>query len=179
MLRSTLLSVLLHLGCAAALYGAYRALPTRSVVLYVEPVWEGAGSPLSAAAESPAGPDINPTLNEAALRPGSQKAAAAAGGNGSRTVSVDTFLARGENQAPQYPEEALTRGWEGEVEVAIRFVEGVPEVSVARSSGYSVLDEEAVRTARSWRLPDGMEGENTFSVPIEFTLRPPSEAGGE
>ncbi|MCB0418657.1 MAG: energy transducer TonB [Bdellovibrionaceae bacterium] len=178
MFRSLALSAVLHLGCAAVLVGVYSILPKKPVVFYVEPVWEGSG--FGSGQETA----VKSAVEKGPLVAGAERLApksAASAVSGRRAVRVEEFLVGKGNRAPEYPEEALTRGWEGEVEIGIHFVGGKPDVTVVRSSGYGVLDAEAVRTAQSWHLPAGLskEQEEYFSVPIEFTLKAPSEADGE
>jgi protein TonB len=70
-----------------------------------------------------------------------------------------------------YPLEAIAKGWQGEVEVEI-FLDArghVIAARLARSSGYPLLDEAALRAARSLRsLPaDGLE---QAILPVRFRL---------
>jgi len=75
----------------------------------------------------------------------------------------------------RYPVLALEHGWEGTVEVAVSMTswQQKPQPELVRSSGHSVLDEQAlsmieqasVRTV----LPDSLKGRDfRFVLPIEF-----------
>jgi len=77
----------------------------------------------------------------------------------------------------RYPRRAQTLGWQGTTEVLVRMSADakVKEVTVAKSSGYELLDEEAVEKVRRAKQlpppPDGFKGrEFTVMVPIVFRL---------
>jgi protein TonB len=110
-------------------------------------------------------------------------------GNGNATStasSVDTqrggggLSARpdyGVNPKPSYPMLARRRGEQGIVRlrVHVRADGSVAEVTVAQSSGFSQLDDAALKTVRdSWRfIParlDGVPVESWVEVPIHFVL---------
>ncbi len=80
------------------------------------------------------------------------------------------------NPAPSYPDEALRYGWEGEVwlRVDVNRHGSVDKVSIARSSGYPVLDRAAARTVRTWRFEPARVGhqpvEGSVRVPIRFRI---------
>lgn len=78
-----------------------------------------------------------------------------------------------ENPAPVYPGVARRRGWEGTVILQVRVEsDGHPAgVTVLESSGYSVLDEEAVRAIRTWRFEPARRGTNQVSSMIEIPVR--------
>jgi protein TonB len=61
---------------------------------------------------------------------------------------------------PEYPEDSVRRREEGVVRLMIRVYEsGLPaEVKVAKSSGYALLDDSALRAARNWRFRPGVSG---------------------
>ena len=76
-----------------------------------------------------------------------------------------------------YPASALAQAWEGRVEVELVFSVHVPVArsSIARSSGYPALDEQAVRmvqqAAQHTALPDGLRERNfRLILPIEFSF---------
>jgi protein TonB len=69
--------------------------------------------------------------------------------------------AAGTNVRPEYPSLALARRWQGRVvlDVSVRADGRVDAVSIARSSGYDVLDEAAVAAVRDWEfLPATVDG---------------------
>ncbi|ABC33450.1 Periplasmic protein TonB, links inner and outer membranes [Hahella chejuensis KCTC 2396] len=74
---------------------------------------------------------------------------------------------------PEYPGLATRRGWQGTVLVELLVdALGVPlKVSIKRSSGYSVLDKQALKTLSGWRLAAvSGGGEETIVVPVVFRL---------
>ena len=88
-----------------------------------------------------------------------------------------TSLAISARRFKHYPALAKERGWEGSVEVALDFrrLRRGQEVSVARSSGRQILDDQALemirQAARVTDLPAGLR-ERDFRVllPIAFNL---------
>lgn len=81
------------------------------------------------------------------------------------------------NRPPSYPEHARRQGWEGSVVVRASVgADGkVRSVSVARSSGYGVLDQAALRAVRGWKFRPqtvgGTPSSSTVEVPVNFSLR--------
>ncbi|MCX7094601.1 MAG: energy transducer TonB [Methylobacter sp.] len=82
-----------------------------------------------------------------------------------------------DNPAPVYPEVAMERGWEGKVLMKVHVqANGKPDnVSVVKSSGKEVLDDEAVRTVKQWSFVPAMRGttpvDGWVTVPISFNLQ--------
>ena len=80
------------------------------------------------------------------------------------------------NKPPFYPETARRSGWEGRVIVRVEVsAEGVPtSVTLAKSSGYGVLDQAALRSVKGWRFqPRSMGGiamAGAVDVPVSFSL---------
>jgi protein TonB len=77
----------------------------------------------------------------------------------------------------RYPRRAQMLGWQGTTEVLLRMsVDAkVKEVTIAKSSGHDLLDEEALEKVRRAKQlpppPDGFKGrEFTVLVPIVFRL---------
>lgn len=79
------------------------------------------------------------------------------------------------NPIPKYPERARRQGYEGRVVLAVQVsAEGEPlSVRIAKSSGYSILDEAARRTIRRWRFGPAAEsvGANVGMVRVPITFR--------
>jgi protein TonB len=81
------------------------------------------------------------------------------------------------NRPPNYPLLAQQRGWEGTVLLALQIDErgNVTEATVARSSGYDVLDAEAVAAVREWRgepaTRNGAAVATKETLPVRFRLR--------
>lgn len=80
------------------------------------------------------------------------------------------------NQSKKYPKVALLRGIEGRVLVSLLIGENgqIRDVRLQQSSGFSILDEEALRSIKALRqVPPlvGGEAELRVEVPIRFELR--------
>jgi protein TonB len=87
------------------------------------------------------------------------------------------MLSREIGKDQRYPKRAQMLGWQGTTEVLVRMTAGgaIKDVKVEKSSGYPVLDEEAVaKVKRAKSLPPPPEGfrgrEFTVLVPIVFRL---------
>lgn len=82
-----------------------------------------------------------------------------------------------DNPEPVYPDVAMERGWEGKVLMKVHVLaNGKPDnVSVLKSSGKEVLDNEAVRTVKQWSFVPAMRGKTPIdgwvTVPISFNLQ--------
>lgn len=80
------------------------------------------------------------------------------------------------NPAPEYPEIAQERGWEGKVLMKVHVKpDGKPDqVTVIKSSGQQVLDDAAVKTVYKWSFVPAKRGETPIAgnvtVPITFNL---------
>ncbi|MGJ0485675.1 MAG: energy transducer TonB [Methylomicrobium sp.] len=80
------------------------------------------------------------------------------------------------NPAPEYPEIAMERGWEGKVVMKIHVKpDGKPDqVNVIKSSGQKVLDDAAVKTVKQWSFVPAKRGDTPIAgwvtVPINFNL---------
>lgn len=77
---------------------------------------------------------------------------------------------------PTYPEEAREKGWEGVVRLeAVISKDGrVGKVTVMQSSGYQLLDDEAIRAVKKRRyqpaVQNGKPIESIRQIPIRFKL---------
>lgn len=98
---------------------------------------------------------------------------------GSAALHAQSFVPpslAGHVQAAQYPEEAKRNGIEGTVLVNVRVLEtgAAGEVAIARSSGSSLLDAEAVRFGRSAKFVparrDGVPVATWVRIPVKFVL---------
>jgi protein TonB len=84
-----------------------------------------------------------------------------------------------ENPAPEYPRRARQLGFEGTVvlNVMINPKGGVEDVKIAVSSGYSLLDQSALRSVKAWRFKPARRGDQPVAawvqVPVRYTLEPP------
>ena len=92
------------------------------------------------------------------------------------TATPPAPLAAHANPKPTYPELARKRGQEGLVRLLAHIDEQgkLTELAVAESSGFSLLDEAALKTVRRWRftlaLRAGTPVKGTVIIPIEFVL---------
>lgn len=81
------------------------------------------------------------------------------------------------NPAPEYPEQALRRGWEGTVLLRVHVLaSGRPgNIEIERSSGREMLDRAAVRTVQKWTFVPAKRGnepqDGWVTVPIDFKLQ--------
>ena len=108
------------------------------------------------------------------------KATGAPASSGFDRAALEGFaleLSRAIGRNQNYPRRALQMGWQGKVELEVRLSpEGkVREVHVAKSSGYPMLDEEAVamvkRTGQLPAVPADFRGrEFTVLVPVVFKI---------
>jgi protein TonB len=94
-------------------------------------------------------------------------------GQGAQTEVKPAYLS---NPAPRYPLDARRNGWEGVV-VLKAFVDksGRPtKVELEKSSGYSSLDESALKTVKTWRFRAARIGkmvvESSVRLPVRFEL---------
>jgi protein TonB len=80
------------------------------------------------------------------------------------------------NPAPSYPSAAQKRGLQGRVILKIHVLaSGQPDnVSVAKSSGYDILDDAAVKAVAAWVFDPAKRGQTPIdgwvNVPINFKL---------
>ncbi len=70
------------------------------------------------------------------------------------TLSLSEVVAWG-NSPPHYPPLALSQRITGTVTLSLLLTEAgaVADVQVIQSSGYNILDEEAIETAKGWTFP--------------------------
>lgn len=80
------------------------------------------------------------------------------------------------NPPPNYPPAAARASWQGTVKLHVHVLaSGKPDiVDVQQTSGRKVLDDEAVRTVKTWTFTPAKRGEAEIdgwaNVPIEFKL---------
>lgn len=86
-------------------------------------------------------------------------------------------LAREARRFKRYPTLARERGWEGapEVVVSISRLQALPNVALNRSSGYPLLDEQAMemisQAVRLVALPEALQGRDIrVPVAVRFAL---------
>jgi protein TonB len=80
------------------------------------------------------------------------------------------------NPAPSYPSAAQKRGLQGRVILKIHVLaSGQPDnISVAKSSGYDILDEAAIKAVNAWVFDPAKRGQKPIdgwvNVPINFKI---------
>ncbi|MFL1527169.1 energy transducer TonB [Pseudomonas sp. O230] len=80
------------------------------------------------------------------------------------------------NPAPDYPSQAVRRGWEGTVLLRVHVLaNGKPgEIQIQKGSGRDSLDEAAINAVKRWSFVPAKQGEvaqdGWVSVPIDFKL---------
>ena len=81
------------------------------------------------------------------------------------------------NPAPEYPQLAQRRGWEGTVLLRVEVLpSGAPgQIQIQKSSGRDALDAAALAAVKRWRFVPAKQGDvaqtGWVSVPIDFKLR--------
>ncbi|PYC46117.1 energy transducer TonB [Pseudomonas soli] len=81
------------------------------------------------------------------------------------------------NPAPEYPQMAQRRGWEGTVLLRVEVLpSGKPgQIQIQKSSGRDALDAAALAAVKRWSFVPAKQGEvaqvGWVSVPIDFKLR--------
>ncbi|MBX7231313.1 MAG: TonB family protein [Bdellovibrionales bacterium] len=75
------------------------------------------------------------------------------------------------NHPPSYPTQARRNGWQGEVILNYYVTpQGlVKDVSVSQSSGFPILDQEAIRAVKQYKFTQGQEGWTQH--PVIFSLK--------
>jgi len=80
------------------------------------------------------------------------------------------------NPAPEYPSLAQDRGLQGRVILKVQVLTtGKPgDITVAKSSGHKILDDDAIRTVRRWVFDPARRGQTAIegwvSVPLNYKL---------
>ncbi len=83
----------------------------------------------------------------------------------------------GENSPPGYPSIARRRGYEGTVLLSVKILANgaAGELSVKKSSGYSILDRAALKTVKKWKFEPaslfGIPFTMWVDVPVRFELK--------
>ncbi|MCA9219007.1 MAG: energy transducer TonB [Planctomycetales bacterium] len=77
------------------------------------------------------------------------------------------------NRPPRYPELARQRGWQGTVLLRLSIDESgqVVRVEIARTSGYDLLDAEAVTTVRQWQAAPARRRGRPVSMDVYLPVR--------
>lgn len=107
----------------------------------------------------------------------------AAGASSQEGISADAvrqyllLLVPEARRFKRYPRLARERGWEGTAEITVRLGRGQsePVAALTRSSGFPILDEQALATigqaVRLVAVPESLRGRDvSIAVPVRFSL---------
>ena len=137
------------------------------------PVASPAPPPSREAAGATPSPPVAAARGGASLKPAPARAGVSA--DELRQYSMSLGIAA--RRFKRYPALARERGWEGRAEVALIFSAPLPlpEIVLLRSSGRTVLDEQAIemmtQASRATSLPDGLKGRDfRLQQAVEFSL---------
>ena len=99
---------------------------------------------------------------------GTVRAAASSNGEGAAAAKRKPRM---DNPMQFYPPEAIARGIEGETILLLRYnPDGtLRDAKIARSSGYAILDQAALRAVRA--TPRAPEGQREVLFPVTFSLQ--------
>lgn len=88
---------------------------------------------------------------------------------GDQTVSRPNFSV---TRPPAYPRQAVVRRWEGTVRLLLHVdaTGRVHKADVLKSSGYPILDREAVRAVTRWRGRPAMRGDKAVASTLKFDV---------
>lgn len=123
---------------------------------------------------SPAIKAAAPVNNSSAIGSGGAATGTAAAGSIGAASAVPDYLV---NPPPAYPFSSRKLGEEGTVLLAVEISPdgGVNSLSIRNSSGYSRLDEAALKAVRRWRFKParigGIAVSDKVEVPIRFALK--------
>ena len=121
-------------------------------------------------AQKPSGSSSAMSIDAKSLGTSANPDTARAGG----TSAVPRYRS---NPRPPYPYQARTRGHEGLVVLMAEVREDgrVSSIRLKRSSGYSLLDQSALSTVRSWLFEPakrlGMAVASVVEIPVRFSLQ--------
>ena len=122
-------------------------------------------------------PDVSPAFAPTTGSAAPTAAEATAGYDGEDLRRFKLAIAVQARRFQRYPGLARERGWQGSTEVAIRLSAdaNLPQVTIEKSSGFAVLDEQAVdmirRASAATQMPAGLQGHSIrFVLPVHFSL---------
>ncbi len=93
-----------------------------------------------------------------------------------RTGNLHTPIKPLKTERPLYPRRAREQGWQGRVIVRLKVSANgtVESGTVHQSSGYNLLDDQAVKAAKQWTFEPAKNGgfpiATTVNIPIQFDL---------
>jgi protein TonB len=91
--------------------------------------------------------------------------------------SMRSKVRPGNNPRPEYPRTAREAGWEGTVVLQVMVLpDGTAgNVTLHKTSGYSILDEAALAAVKGWQFVPAMDGnfpvQSMVRMPVRFDLR--------
>jgi len=140
---------------------------------------EGAPQHAPARATPPRAARHKPPVTSVSVRASDLPPAPAARPIEASTLGTDATLppSFAGNSPPRYPEQARQNGWQGTVHLRLNVgIDGrVRAVEIVRTSGYELLDAEAVRAVQAWRGAPARRGgrpiETIEVLPVTFRLR--------
>jgi protein TonB len=127
-------------------------------------------------AAAPSGSAAAPAGSASAPAAPREAAASAPANDGAALERYGRGLAELLARQQQYPRLAAMRGWEGEVQVQVRVARkgNIVDLQLAHSSGFAVLDRQALQLLAATALPplpeSVREAEIQLIVPIHFKL---------
>jgi len=76
-------------------------------------------------------------------------------------------------ERPPYPQFAREQGWEGTVVLRIQVNQTgtVDSVETRKSSGFSILDESALQSVKTWTFEPAKDGEIPIPVTVDLPIR--------
>ncbi|MDO8547947.1 MAG: energy transducer TonB [Nitrospirales bacterium] len=91
--------------------------------------------------------------------------------------SMRSKVRSGNNPRPEYPRTAREAGWEGTVVLQVMVLTdgSAGNVTLHKTSGYSILDEAALAAVKGWQFVPAMDGnfpvQSMVRMPVRFDLR--------
>lgn len=141
----------------------------------IKPTEPGTEPPVRLAATHPSSTPSSPIASDGGSekRPVGGGATTSRKGSGAPASTEVKLRPLPGNPQPRYPSLARRRGEEGQVllRLTVNAAGRVDAVSVARSSGYELLDQAAQRTVARWRFQPPREERMVARIPITFRLR--------
>ncbi len=73
---------------------------------------------------------------------------------------------------PEYPAVAEAAGWQGKVLLNVEILDNgqVGMIEVLESSSYKMLDDSAIKSAKTWKFSPAKNGKETVGVWVEFPI---------
>ena len=94
-----------------------------------------------------------------------------------KTRTLHTPVQPLKTERPPYPRRAREQGWHGRVILRLHISDHglVESATIHKSSGYQLLDDNAIKAATQWTFQPAKNGgfpvASTVNIPIQFDLR--------